>query len=93
MNQPDNDTKPEHDHARTIEKPDGFYWRDEVSGEEFGPFPTLAAAAQDMEYNADSDFEPGESLEEAEDELGISDWIDPETGLPAEESLTHLTDN
>jgi hypothetical protein len=46
-----------------------------------------------MEYSADSDYEPGESLEEAEDELGISDWIDPDTGLPAEESLTHLTDN
>ena len=23
---------------------------------------------------------PGESLQEAEDEIGISDWIDPETG-------------
>jgi hypothetical protein len=93
MKQPVNESKPEIDHARILEKPDGYYWRDEVSGEEFGPFPTLVAAAQDMEYNADSDYEPGESLEEAEDELGISDWIDPETGLPAEESSTHLTDN
>ncbi len=93
MKQPVSDSKPEYDHARILEKPDGFYWRDEVTGEEFGPFATLVAAAQDMEYNADSDYEPGESLEEAEDELGISDWIDPETGLPAEESSTHLTDN
>jgi hypothetical protein len=93
MKQPVNDSKPEYDHTRILEKPDGYYWRDEVSGEEFGPFPSLTAAMQDMEYNADSDYEPGETLEEAEEELGISDWIDPETGLPAEESSTHLTDN
>jgi hypothetical protein len=35
-----------------------------------------------MEYNAESDYEPGETVEEAEDELGISDWIDPDTGDP-----------
>ena len=28
--------------------------------------------------------EPGESLREAESEIGIADWIDPETGDPAE---------
>jgi hypothetical protein len=28
--------------------------------------------------------EPGESLAEAESELGINDWIDPETGEPPE---------
>ena len=39
-----------------------------------------------MEYNADSDYEPGETVEEAEDEIGISDWIDPDTGDPGEES-------
>lgn len=27
---------------------------------------------------------PAESLEEAESELGMNDWIDPETGEPAE---------
>jgi len=35
-----------------------------------------------MEYNAESDYEPGETVEEAEDEIGISDWIDPDTGDP-----------
>jgi hypothetical protein len=28
--------------------------------------------------------EPGETLQEAEDEIGIADWIDPDTGDPAE---------
>ena len=31
--------------------------------------------------------EPGETLEQAEEEIGISDWIDPETGQPGEVSF------
>lgn len=80
------ETPSEYDQTRIIERPDGFYWLDKKTNEEYGPFPTLLEAAQDMEYNADSDFEPGETLEEAEGELGIADWIDPDTGAPAEET-------
>lgn len=82
---------PEADQARIIERPDGFYWQDKTTDQVYGPFPTLLDAIQDMEYNDESDFEPGETLEEAESELGIADWIDPETGLPGEESH-HLGD-
>lgn len=82
----------EHEHAHVIERPDGFYWLDDETNKECGPFPTAVAAMEDMEYNADSDYEPAESLLEAEGEIGISDWIDPDTGLPAEESFTHLND-
>ena len=81
------------DRARVIERPDGFYWQDKDSGEEYGPCPTLLAAAEDMEYSDESDYEPGETLAEAEDELGISDWIDPETGGPAEEGRPHIEDH
>lgn len=77
--------------TRVIERPDGFYWQDKSTYKMFGPFPTMLDAIQDMEYNDDSDYEPGETLEEAEAELGIADWIDPETGLPGEESH-HLGD-
>lgn len=79
------------DQARIIERPDGFYWHDRLTDKVFGPFATLLEARHDMEYNDESDYEPGETLEEAESELGISDWIDPETGLPGEESH-HLGD-
>lgn len=75
-----------YDHTRIIERPDGFYWMDAETGEEYGPFDTLLEAVQDMDYSAESDYEPGETLEEAEDEIGITDWIDPETGDPADES-------
>ncbi|MBI3140245.1 MAG: hypothetical protein HYZ19_00095 [Rhodocyclales bacterium] len=87
------ETPPRPDRARVIERPDGFYWQDQHSGEEYGPFPTLLEAMEDMEYIDESDYEPGESLAEAEDELGISDWIDPDTGVPAEEGTPHIEDH
>ena len=85
-------TPPDHDETRMIERPDGFYWQDKLTNKLYGPFPTLLEAAQDMQYQADSNFETGESLEEAEAEIGIADWIDPDTGEPAEGSSTHLND-
>lgn len=86
------ETPSEYDRARIIERPDGFFWQDKETDRMFGPFPTLREAVQDMEYNADSDYEPGESLAEVESELGISDWSDPDTGLPAEETH-HIEDH
>lgn len=80
------ETPPDYDRARIIERPDGFYWQDKETDRFFGPFPTLLEAVQDMGYNADSAYEPGETLEEAEAELGISDWIDQDTGEPGEEA-------
>lgn len=79
-------TARDYDNTRIVERPDGFYWNEKESDKVFGPFPTLLEAMQDMEYNADSDFEPGESLEQAEEEIGVSGWIDHETGEPGEES-------
>ena len=76
------------DSTRIVERPDGFYWQDQKEGDKvFGPFPTLLEAMQDMEYNVDTDFEPGESLEQAEEEIGVSGWIDHETGEPGEDSF------
>ncbi|MDO8959610.1 MAG: hypothetical protein Q7U85_07745 [Rhodocyclaceae bacterium] len=78
--------------TRIIERPDGFYWQSTEDGEEFGPFATLAEAVEGME-SADANIEVGESLQEAESEIGIADWIDPETGQPAEESVPHIEDH
>jgi len=75
-----------------VERPDGFYWIDPDSGAEFGPFTSAALAIADMEAGSETDYSPGETLAEAEAELGISDWIDPETGAPAEDSAPHLED-
>jgi hypothetical protein len=87
-------TAPDYEPSRVIERPDGFYWQDELTDKFFGPFPTLLEAVQDMQAQSDSedDFEEGESLEDAEAEIGISSWIDPETGEPAEGLSPHLSD-
>jgi hypothetical protein len=84
----------DYDDARIIERPDGFYWQDKATGAEFGPFDTLAEAVADMASpGGDDDLEVGESLAEAETEVGIADWIDPDTGLPAEGPGPHIEDN
>jgi len=45
------ETPADYDHTRIIERPDGCYWIDAESGEEYGPFGSLLEAVQDMEYN------------------------------------------
>jgi hypothetical protein len=86
-------TPPESDRARVIERPDGFYWQSKDSDKESGPFTTLLEAVEDMQYNADSDYEPGETVEQAESEIGISDWVDPDTGELAEELTPRIEDH
>ena len=87
------ETPPDYDDTRLIERPDGFYWQSKSGGMELGPFPTLLAAVLDMQFRGNGEAEPGESLEEAEAEIGIADWIDPETGEPAEEGVPRLGDD
>jgi len=67
-----------------VKHPDGYYWTAPDGKQEFGPFDTYEDALADMQASGEESPEPGESLQEAESELGIADWIDPETGEPAE---------
>lgn len=89
-------TPPDYDRTRIVERPDGVYWQGKDGGPEYGPFATLLEAVQDMQAAEPSGEigspEPGETVEEAEAEIGIADWIDPETGAPAEEERPHLDD-
>lgn len=80
------------DKTRVIERPDGFYWQRIETGSEFGPFATMGEAIEDIDY-ADASVEEGESLQEAESEIGIADWIDPDTGELAEESGPRIEDH
>lgn len=63
---------------------DGYYWSSPDGHQEFGPFETYELARADRDRFDDAAWSPGETLQEAEDEIGIADWIDPETGEPAE---------
>lgn len=79
---------------RVIERPDGFYWESKSKGETYGPFATLAEAEADMlAGGVIEEAEPTESLQEAESELGIAEWIDPDTGGPAEGSVPRIEDH
>ena len=87
------ETPPDYDKARIIERPDGFYWQSKDGGKESGPFATLIEAVEDMQYSVDLDYEPGESVEQAENEIGIADWVDPDTGELAEELTPRIEDH
>jgi len=78
--------------GRIIERPDGFYWR-QAGGEEYGPFATLGEAEADMQSAGDAEFGSSDTLQEAESELGISEWIDPDSGVPAEDSVPRIEDH
>ena len=88
------ETPPEYDRTRIIERPDGFYWQEKDGGREFGPFETLLEAVQDMQAGgAEGAPEPGESLAEAENEIGIADYKDADSGELAEEQRPRLEDH
>ncbi len=85
-------TPPDYEQSRIIERPDGFYWQDKLTDRLYGPFPTLFAAVQDLQERGDTGYGEGESLEEAEAEIGIASWMDSETGAPSEGLQRHLSD-
>jgi len=72
------------DIGQVMSRPDGYHWQTADGKQEFGPFDTMEDAIADMQLAAGESVEPGETLQEAEDEIGIADWIDPDTGEPAE---------
>lgn len=76
-----------------LERSDGFYWR--LNGEKRlrGPHASLLEVVDDIDARTAQELatvEPGVSLEEAEEEIGVSGWIDPDTGLPAEDGAHRL---
>ncbi|MCX8520111.1 MAG: hypothetical protein ORN28_01090 [Rhodoferax sp.] len=77
------------DVGQVILRGDGYYWQAADGKQEFGPFASMDEALAELQASATEDSaEPGETLQEAEGELGIADWIDPDTGQPAEGQST-----
>lgn len=87
------DTLSSQEGTRIVKRVSGYYWIDSSTGLEGGPFRTRREAQADLEYSEESDYEPGDTLEEAEDQLGLSNWIDPDTGELSEASYTHIEDH
>ncbi len=79
--------------TRIVTRPDGYHWLSADGKREMGPFATFEEAEFDLRADEHSDVEPDETLTEAESEIGIADWIDPETGKPAEEERPRIEDH
>lgn len=76
--------QPADESAGLVYRPDGWYWQSPDTQQEFGPFDDRLSALADRDrYSEDAPSE-GETVQEAEQEIGIADWIDAETGAPAE---------
>ena len=76
---------------RIVSHPDGFYWQALDGKQEIGPFDSLAEAMADMDSGDTAGWAPGETLAEAESEIGVSDWVDADSGALAEgQAHTHI---
>lgn len=85
----DDEAETEIEMGSVMLRPDGYHWQSPDGQQEFGPFATLELALADMGVVNEAETpEPGESLKEAEDEIGVADWIDPDTGALAEGQST-----
>ena len=70
--------------GRIVARPDGYHWLAPDGKQEFGPFETVELAQADMDAADERALDPTITLPEAEREIGIAEWLDPETGEPAE---------
>ena len=81
------------DSGSVVQHPDGYYWLAADGNQQFGPFATRAEALLDMNTASEDGIEPGETLLEAEQELGLADWVDPDSGQLAEQTWTRIEDH
>ena len=87
-------TAAELEDVRVIERPDGFWVQPLAGGHESGPFATLVEAIESYRASSEEEeFESGESLAEMEAQVGVADWIDPDTSAPAEDRVPHIEEH
>ncbi|MGA0610789.1 hypothetical protein [Caldimonas sp. KR1-144] len=89
---PPEEAQPQAEAPEIVERPDGFYWQSPDGEQEFGPFESFEHARANRDGEEDA-LAPGALLREAERDIGIADWIDAESGEPAEGgSPPHLSE-
>jgi len=75
-------------------RPNGWYWAGVDGHQDFGPFGSRAMARADRDRFDEQGLDEVETVQEAESEIGMADWIDAETGQPAEgQSPPHLQES
>ena len=79
--------------AAVVQRPDGYYWVPEGGLGEVGPFESYERARADRDAGEESPA-GAEGLLQAEQDIGMNDWLDRETGDPAEgQSPPHLDED
>ena len=77
--------------SAVVECPDNYDLQVPDGHQEFGGFESYELPQADRDAVGDEALAPGETLQEAVHEIGTEEWIDAETGQPAEgESPPHL---
>jgi hypothetical protein len=84
--------------ASIVETHEGFFWRDPESERLVGPFRSMRAAMLDRDSPGTGDEDLLEALDgnavlDAESEIGIDDFIDPDTGEPTHGYEPHVRDD
>ena len=83
----------EEESSRVVARPDGYYWIADDGRQEFGPFVTAVQALAALREGIETTSEPGETVAEAVAEIGVADWVDPDTGEPAEDVVTRIEEH
>ena len=81
------------DSRELIRHPDGYYWLGADGRMEVGPYARAEEALADLHSAEEEAVAPEGSLPEAELALGLSDWVDPDTGELAEATHTRIEDH
>ena len=67
-----------------VERHDGYCWQSEDAHQDFGIFQNDEQALADRDAASEEALAPTSALHESEEAIGIANWIDHETGEPAE---------
>jgi hypothetical protein len=86
-------TVPDEESSRVVARPDGYYWIADDGRQEFGPFVTAVQALGALREGIETTSEPGETVAEAAAEIGVAEWVDPDTGEPAEDLVTRIEEH
>jgi hypothetical protein len=85
--------RPDDESSRVVARPDGYYWIADDGRQEFGPFVTAVQALAALREGIETTSEPGETVAEAVAEIGVAEWVDPDTGEPAEDVVTRIEEH
>lgn len=80
---------------RIVQRPDGYHWIAPDGRQEFGPFASYEEACAYRDRLDEAAPAPErDDLLEVEEDIGIADWVDPDTGELAEgQCPPHLSDD